>query len=58
MFIFFVVFMGSDKLILEKIYREMVAIRECLEALKRIIIPKEELSSEELEDLEDWGKKL
>jgi len=43
--------MGSDELILEKIYREIVAIRERLEALERIIIPEEKLSSKELEEL-------
>ncbi len=49
--VYFVVFMSRDEMLLEKIYREVVAIRKRLEILERIIIPEEEISEEELNEL-------
>jgi len=46
-----VVLMADDKQILEKIYREVITIREKLDAIERIIIPEEELSNEEMEEI-------
>jgi len=43
--------MADDKQILEKIYRELITIREKLDAIERIIIPEEELSNEEMEEI-------
>lgn len=43
--------MTSDKQILEKIYRELITIRKKLDAIERIIIPEEELSNEEIEEI-------
>jgi len=43
--------MADDKQILEKIYRELITIREKLNAIERIIIPEEELSNEEMEEI-------
>jgi hypothetical protein len=39
--------------ILEDIYREVIAIRERLEALERIIVPEEKVSQEELDELRE-----
>ena len=43
--------MGKADSLIEKIYREVVAIREKLEALERMIVPEEEVSEEELEEI-------
>ena len=40
-----------EKEILKDIYREVIAIRERLEALERIIVPEEEVSQKELNEL-------
>ena len=41
-------FMGDVNVLIEKIYREVVAIREKLEIIERMIVPEEEVGEEEL----------
>ena len=43
--------MTGDEKILKKIYRELIIIRERLEAIEYAIIPEEELSSEEMAEI-------
>ena len=45
-------------MILERIYREVVAICKCSEALKHIIIPKEELRNKKLNELKIGERSL
>ena len=54
----FAVFMSGDEVILERIYREVVAICKCSEALKHIIIPKEELRNKKLNELKIGERSL
>jgi len=41
----------SEADLMERIYREILSIRERLEALERIIVPEEEVDERELEEL-------
>jgi hypothetical protein len=43
--------MVSSEELLEKVYREVVAIRERLDSLERRMIPEVDLSGEEMEEL-------
>jgi hypothetical protein len=43
--------MVSSEELLEKVYREVLAIRERLDSLERRMIPEVELSEEEMEEL-------
>ncbi len=44
-------FMGDVNVLIEKIYREVVAIREKLEIIERMIVPEEEVGEEELNEI-------
>ena len=44
--------MNNSDTLIEKIYREVIAIREKLEDIEKMIIPEEELSDSELEEIE------
>ena len=44
--------MNNSDALIEKIYREVRAIREKLEDIEKMIIPEEELSDRELEEIE------
>ena len=43
--------MSDVNALIQKIYREVVAIREKLEIIERMIVPEEEVSEEELNEI-------